>query len=88
MTTGAGTHAIRLENVVEGRSFDLVTSPIPATTCRFHCDVSPDAAGSRISQGVTMAGLLAPIMSPLMGNRIAGSFEGILAGLAAEAERE
>ena len=86
MTTGAGTHTIRLENVVQGRSFDLVTSPMPATTFRFHCEVTPDGQGSTISQGVTMSGMLGPIMSPMMGNRIAGSFEGILAGLAAEAE--
>jgi hypothetical protein len=86
MTTGAGTHKIHLENVVSGRSFDLVTSPIPATTFRFHCEITPDTSGSRISQGVSMSGLLAPIMSPMMGNRIASSFEGILTGLANAAE--
>jgi hypothetical protein len=86
MTTGAGTHRIRLENVVSGRSFDLVTSPIPATTFRFHCEVTPADGGSTISQGLSMSGLLAPIFSPLMGNRIASSFEPILAGLAREAE--
>jgi hypothetical protein len=86
MNTGAGTHDIRLENVVEGCAFDLVTSPIPATTFRFHCEVTPDGSGSTIKQGLTMSGLLAPIMSPLMGNRIAGSFEGILAGLARAVE--
>jgi hypothetical protein len=86
MTTGAGTHAIRLEGVVPGSAFELVTSPVPATTFRFHCEVTPDGDGSRIGQSVTMSGLLAPIMSPMMGNRIASSFEGILAGLARAAE--
>jgi hypothetical protein len=86
MTTGAGTHAIRLEDVTEGRAFDLVTSPIPATTFRFHCEIAPAESGSRISQGVTMSGLLAPVFSPLMGGRIAGSFEPILTGLAKAAE--
>ncbi len=86
MTTGAGTHRIRLEQVVAGRSFDLVTSPIPATTFRFHCEVTPSQSGSRISQGVSMSGLLAPVMSPLMGNRIAESFKPVLAGLAKAAE--
>jgi uncharacterized protein YndB with AHSA1/START domain len=86
MTTGAGTHRIRLENVVSGRSFDLVTSPLPATTFRFHCDVTPAAAGSRISQSLGMSGLLAPLFSRMMGGRIAASFERILAGLAREAE--
>ena len=87
MTTGNGAHSIRLENVVEGRSFDLVTSPIPATTFRFHCEVQPLGAGSRVSQGVEMSGLLGPIVSLLMGKRIAQSFAPILAGLTAEAQR-
>src|SRR5579862_4145871 len=55
MTTGQGTHGIRLENVTPGRSFDLVTSPIPATTFRFHCEVDANGGGSRISQGVAMS---------------------------------
>ena len=86
MTTGAGTHAIRLENVVPERSFDLVTSPLPATTFRFHCEVRPVSSGSRISQSITMSGPLAPIVSRMMEKRIAQSFEPILAGLAREAD--
>jgi hypothetical protein len=86
MTTGAGTHKIRLENVVSGRSFDLVTRPMPATTFRFHCEVTPESSGSRISQSVSMSGLLAPIMSPMAGKRIAESFQPILAGPARAAE--
>lgn len=86
MTTGQGTHDIQLDNVVAGRSFDLITSPVPATTFRFHCEVAPAGSGSRISQGVTMSGLLAPIFSPLMGGRIAKAFEPILQGLARAAE--
>jgi len=87
MTTRAGTHDIRLENVVAGRSFDLVTSPAPASTFHFHCEVTPAQAGSRISQGVSMSGPLGPLFSVLMGGRIASTFEPILAGLAQEAER-
>jgi hypothetical protein len=86
MTTGQGTHQIRLESVLDGRSFDLVTSPVPATTFRFHCEVTPSGAGSRVSQSVAMSGLLAPIFSPMMGGRIAQSFDPILAGLAKAAE--
>jgi Polyketide cyclase / dehydrase and lipid transport len=86
MTTGAGTHQIRLENVSAGQSFDLVTSPVPATTFRFHCQVTPASTGSRISQSVSMSGLLAPIFSLLMGKRIANSFQPILVGLAKAAE--
>jgi hypothetical protein len=86
MTTGAGTHQIRLEDVVAGRSFDLVTCPIPATTFRFHCEVAPSHEGSRISQGVSMRGFLAPVFLRMMGSRIAESFRPILAGLARAAE--
>jgi hypothetical protein len=86
MTTGQGTHRIQLDGVVPQRSFDLVTSPVPATTFRFHCEVDPEASGSRVTQRVSMSGLLAPIMSPLMGNRIAAGFEPILAGLKQAAE--
>jgi hypothetical protein len=86
MTTGAGTHKIRLENVVAGRSFDLVTKPMPTTTFRFHCEVTPAGSGSRLTQSVSMSGILAAIMSPMAGNRIASSFEPILAGLAKAAE--
>lgn len=88
MTTGNGTHDIRLENVVNGRSFDLVTSPMPATTFRFHCEVQPIATGSRVSQGVELSGTLAFIFSPLMGGRIAQSFTPILEGLAKAAESD
>jgi uncharacterized protein YndB with AHSA1/START domain len=86
MTTGRGTHKIRLDAVVAGRSFDLVTSPVPATAFRFHCEITPSGSGSRISQSVSMSGLLAPIFAPMMGSRIAKSFEPILAGLGSAAE--
>jgi uncharacterized protein YndB with AHSA1/START domain len=86
MTTGARTHQIRLENVVDGRSFDLVTSVVPATTFHFHCEIQPAGAGSRISQGIRMSGPLAFLFSPMMGGRISQSFGPILDGLAREAE--
>jgi hypothetical protein len=87
MTTGAGTHRIRLEQVVAGRSFDLVTSPVPATTFRFHCEVGRAASGSRISQSVSISGPLGPVFSRMMGKRIAASFGPILEGLAKAAEK-
>jgi len=88
MTTGAGAHRIRLEEVQAGRAFDLVTSPLPATAFPFHCQVAPTGTGSRISQGVAMSGLLAPILSPLTGGRIAECLSPILDGLARAAETE
>ena len=88
MTTTRGENKIQLDDVIPGRSFDLVTSPLPATTFRFHCEVVPSSEGSRISQGVTMGGVLGPVFSALMGNRVAAEFDPILAGLASEAENE
>ncbi|HEX6508312.1 MAG TPA: SRPBCC family protein [Chloroflexota bacterium] len=87
MTTGAGTHSIHLENVSAGRSFELVTSPMPATVFRFHCEVDPSASGSVISQSVEIRGALGTLLGGQMGKRVASSFEPILAGLAQEAER-
>jgi len=86
MTTGNGTHSIALDNVVPGRSFELVTSPAPASTFHFHCEVAPSGSGSRISQSVRMSGPLGPVFSLLMGGRIARSFDPILNGLAEAAE--
>ena len=86
MTTDRGTHALVLENVVDGQSFDLVTSPAPASTFHFHCEVRPSETGSRVSQGVSMTGLLGPVFALMMGNRIATGFEQILSGLATAAE--
>lgn len=86
MVTGSGTRAIRIERVVAGSSFDLVTSPLPASTFRFHCAIRPSGAGSRVSQSVEMAGPLGSIMSTFMGKRIAQSFDPILNGLVSYAE--
>src|SRR5205085_6541947 len=56
MTTRAGgTHAIALESVDAGRSFELVTAALPATRFAFRCEVRPGAGGgSVISQALTM----------------------------------
>jgi uncharacterized protein YndB with AHSA1/START domain len=86
MTTGQRTHSIRIENVAAGRSFDLVTSVLPATTFRFHCEIRPSESGSRISQAISMGSFLGPVFSPMMSKKIAESFGPILDGLAREAE--
>ena len=87
MTTNAGSHAIRLANVVEGQTFTVETSPIPLTTFHFRCEIRPGSSGGcTISQSLAMSGPLGPIFSPLMGGRIADSFPALLRGLAAAAE--
>jgi hypothetical protein len=87
MTTKAGgTHRIQLQDVQPGRGFTLVTSPAPLSTFHFRCEVAPASVGSRISQGVSMSGLLGGLMSAMMGERIAAGFTGILGGLKKEAE--
>ena len=87
MTTTSGTRAIRLTEVSAGREFSLEAKPVPLTTFTFRCAVDERAGGSRISQSVALSGPLAPVFSMLMGNRIAATFEPVLAGLADAAER-
>jgi uncharacterized protein YndB with AHSA1/START domain len=84
MTTKAGgSHAIRLGAVEQGRAFQLETAPVPLSRFTFRCAVTPRGdSGSRISQGVTIAGPLGPVFSLMMGRRIADGFEPLLEGLA------
>jgi len=87
MHTPAGqAHQIRLLNIRPGQSFDLETQAIPLTQFTFHCEVLPTAAGSTISQTLTMTGPLAFVFSPLAGERIADSFALLLKGLSDKAE--
>jgi len=87
MTTRAGgTHPIELQAVEQGRTFTIRTSPAPLSTFFFRCEVAPAAEGSQITQGVSMDGPLGGLMSAMMGERIAASFEAILEGLKKEAE--
>ena len=88
MTTKAGgTHAITLQEVQPGRSFNLETSPIPLGRFKFQCEVQPAGSGaSTISQSITIGGPLGPLYSAMMGRRIADSFGPILGGLKAAVE--
>jgi hypothetical protein len=88
MISGGGRrHEIELANVRNQQSFDLVTSALPGARFLFHCQVTPRATGSTISQSLSMSGPLAPVFDPLMGERIAASFEPLLRGLAQKAEQ-
>ncbi len=89
MRTKAGrAHRMQLTSVEPGRSFVLETSVLPLTHFAFRCEVAPTGQGkSRISQSLTMSGPLAPVFSPMAGERIAESFVPLLAGLASKAER-
>lgn len=87
MHTPAGQHHhIQLNNIQPGRAFDLETTVMPLTHFTFHCEVVPAANGSTISQSVNVSGPLGFIFSPLAGERIAASFDGVLKGLADKAE--
>lgn len=88
MTTKAGgKHAITLQQVQPGRSFNLETSPIPLGRFTFQCEVRPAGSGaSTISQSISIGGPLGPLYSAMMGRRIADSFGPILGGLKAAAE--
>jgi hypothetical protein len=87
MHTPAGQHhQIELANIRPGQSFDLKTKVIPLTAFTFHCEVVPGPEGSTISQSLTISGPLGFVFGPMAGERIAASFEPLLAGLAAKAE--
>ena len=87
MTSGGGhAHRVKFTEVNPGRSFVLETSPVPATRFRFECRVDQAAGGARVTQSVSMSGLLAPIMGPMAGEKIAEGFLPILRSLAAHAE--
>jgi uncharacterized protein YndB with AHSA1/START domain len=87
-TKSGGTHRISIGDVEQGRSFVLQSDGVPASKLHFKCEVEPLAAGSRISQSVTLTGPLAFLFGPMMGGRIAQSFQPLLKGLADVAERE
>lgn len=86
-TKSGGSHAISLQAVQPGRSFRLETSALPLTRFAFLCEVTPSGEGrSTISQSLSMSGPLSGIFSPMMGKRIADSFDPILSGLKQAAE--
>jgi hypothetical protein len=79
-------HRMTLSSVQPGRAFSLQTSVIPLTRFQFNCEVVPDAGGSRISQNIGIEGPLGAVAGPMMGERIAKTFEPLLDNLAREAE--
>ncbi len=86
-TKRGGTHQIRLADVKPRQSFRLETQVLPLTRFAFICRIAPGAAGrTTISQSLAMSGPLAPVFSPMMGDRVAASFEPLLEGLAKKAE--
>jgi uncharacterized protein YndB with AHSA1/START domain len=87
MHTHSGQHhQVQLTNLQPGHSFDLETSVMPLTRFIFHCEVVANPGGSTVSQSLGMSGALAFLFAPMAGERIAASFEPLLAGLAAKAE--
>jgi uncharacterized protein YndB with AHSA1/START domain len=87
METPAGqSHAIEFANIQPERSFELLTSAMPGSRFAFRCEISPRDAGSTISQSIAMTGPLAFLFEPMMGERIAATFEPLLKGLAQKAE--
>jgi hypothetical protein len=84
-TTSGGHHNITFENVVDGRGFTVVSDGLPATKLHFRCEVTPTDKGSRISQSVTLHGLMG-VMSGMIAPRIVATFGVLLDGLASHAE--
>lgn len=80
-TKAGGKHDITIDSVTPGRSFELVSTGIPGHRLAFRCEVEAQGVGSRISQGVTIRGPLAPLFNAVMGKKIAESFGPLLQGL-------
>jgi hypothetical protein len=80
-TKSGGKHNIVLSEVQPSRGFTLTSDlPMPATKARFRCEVEPIEGGSRISQAVTITGLLS-FMGGAITGRIVPSFDALLEGL-------
>jgi hypothetical protein len=87
-TSGGRTHDIVIGSVDAGREFVLEIRVLPGALFQFVCWVERSATGrTRISQGIRMRGPLAWLYSPMMGARIAQSFDPILRALASRAEQ-
>jgi uncharacterized protein YndB with AHSA1/START domain len=81
-TKSGGKHNIQIVDVRAGREFSLISDlPMPATKVRFRCLIEPADGGSRVSQAVSVTGLLAPLMGGMITGRIVPSFEPLLQGL-------
>lgn len=87
MTTDRGRHPVTFVQIDQGRSFTIEGPVAPGATAIFTCTVEPRAAGSRISQRVSMRGPLAGVFFPMVGKLMAGTIPGILKALAERAER-
>jgi uncharacterized protein YndB with AHSA1/START domain len=87
MTTNRGsTHDVGFFNVVAGRGFSMSMLGPPLTTFTLRCEIRPDGTGSTISQNVAIAGPLAFLFGPMMGNEMAKHFVPVLDDLARTAE--
>jgi uncharacterized protein YndB with AHSA1/START domain len=87
MTTNhRSTHDVIFSNVAEGRGFSMSMAGMPGTTFTFNCEITPQGTGSKIAQSVTIAGPLAFLAGPLMGNEMAKHFIPVLNDLAKAAE--
>ena len=87
MTTNRGsTHDVRFSDVVAGRGFSMTMVGPPLTIFTFRCEIAPEGSGCRISQSVAIAGPLAFLFGPMMGNEMAKHFVPVLDDLAATAQ--
>jgi uncharacterized protein YndB with AHSA1/START domain len=86
METKRGKHAVTFTGIEPPRRFSVRSAGPPLTTFTFACEIVPEGTGSKISQSVVMAGPLASVFGPMIGNQMAAHFVAILDELAAAAE--
>lgn len=85
-TRSGGKHDVVVTHYEDGRSFELESTALPGTKMAIRATVTPNGAGSRVTQGFEPRGLLAPIVGPMMSGQILKTFNAVLAGLKQKVE--
>ncbi|HYU62377.1 MAG TPA: SRPBCC family protein [Verrucomicrobiae bacterium] len=85
-TKSGGRHDVVVTHYEEGRSFELESTALPGTKMAIRATITPNASGSRITQGFEPRGLLAPLVGPMMSGQILKTFTAVLNGLKRKVE--
>ena len=85
-TKSGGRHDVVVTHYEEGRSFELESTALPGTKMAIRATITPNASGSRITQGFEPRGLLAPLVGAMMSGQILKTFTAVLNGLKRKVE--
>jgi len=85
-TKSGGRHDVVVTHYEEGRSFELEGTALPGTKMAIRATITPNASGSRITQGFEPRGLLTPLVGPMMSCQILKTCTAVLNGLKRKVE--